>query len=71
MIGINGNEIFQKSSGIHTFGHKRNKEILEELKVELVDEKLGRYKSNWLRHAKIMLSFEQMNTDDLKDLRID
>jgi len=32
------------------FDHKRNEEILEELRVETVDENLRRYKSNWLRH---------------------
>jgi hypothetical protein len=31
--------------------HKRNEEILEEKKVETADEKLRRYKSNWLRHV--------------------
>ena len=31
------------------FDHKRNEEILEELKVEPVDKKLRRYKSNWLQ----------------------
>jgi len=33
---------------------KRNEEILEELKVEPVDEKLRRYKANWLRHVTKM-----------------
>jgi hypothetical protein len=27
---------------------RRNQEILKELKIEQVDEKLRRYKSNWL-----------------------
>jgi hypothetical protein len=30
---------------------KRNEYILEALKVDPADEKLRRYKSNWLRHA--------------------
>ena len=43
-----------------------SKEILEGLKVEAVDEKLRRHKSNWLRHVtrmnnnkitKIMLNY--------------
>jgi hypothetical protein len=34
--------------------HKRNEEILEELKVESVDKKLRRYKSNCLRHVTRM-----------------
>jgi len=32
------------------FYHKRNEEILEEMKVEPGDEKLRRCNSNWLRH---------------------
>jgi len=36
------------------FDHTRNEEILEELKVEPVDQKLRRYKSNWLRHVTRM-----------------
>jgi hypothetical protein len=32
------------------FDHKRNEEILEELKVGSADKKPRRYKSNWLRH---------------------
>jgi hypothetical protein len=52
--------------GYTLFEHKGNKEIWEELKVEPVDEKIRKYKSNWLRHvtrinsnrkAKIMLDF--------------
>ena len=48
------------------FYHKSNEEILEEFKVEPVDEELRRYKSNWLRHVtrldnnrmpKIMLNY--------------
>jgi hypothetical protein len=43
---------------------------LEELKVEAAEEKLRRYKSNWLRHVtrmnsnrmpKIMLSYNRSN----------
>jgi len=36
------------------FDHTRNEEILEELKAEPVDQKLRRYKSNWLRHVTRM-----------------
>jgi len=35
------------------FDHRRNEYILEELKVEPVDEKLGRYKSNWLHVTRL------------------
>jgi hypothetical protein len=48
---LSRDEIFQKNSGTHTFGHRRNAEILEELKVEPADEKLIGYKSNWPRHV--------------------
>jgi len=37
--------------GYIIFDHKRNDESLEELKVEPFDEKLRRYKSNWLQQA--------------------
>jgi hypothetical protein len=30
---INQDKIFQKNSRVHTFNHKTNKEILEELKI--------------------------------------
>jgi len=48
------------------FGHKRNEEVLEELKLETIKEKIRRYKSNLLRGvtrmnnnrmAKIMLNY--------------
>jgi hypothetical protein len=38
-------------AGCTLFDHKRNEEGLEELKVEPVDEKQRRYKSNWLQQA--------------------
>jgi hypothetical protein len=37
------------------FAHTRNEEILEDvnkLQLQLVDQKLRRYKSNWLRRVK-------------------
>ena len=56
MIDINEDEIFRRTAG-HTifrrtaghtiFDYKRNKEILEVLKLEPVDEKLRRFNSNW------------------------
>jgi len=64
-------------SGYTPFDHKRNENILEELKVEAVDEKLRRYKSHWLRHVtrmnnirvpKIMLNYRPNFEDDLEDL---
>jgi hypothetical protein len=33
-------KIFRRSAGYTPFDHKRNEEILEELKIEPVDEKL-------------------------------
>jgi len=42
-IYIIRDEIFQKSSGLHPFFyHKRIEEILEQLKIEPVNEKLRR-----------------------------
>jgi hypothetical protein len=40
-------KFFRKTAGYTLFDHKRNKEILEEFKVEPVDKKLRRYKANW------------------------
>jgi len=50
---------------VHSLDHRRNEKILEQLRVEPVDEKLRRYKSNWLQHVtrmnnrmpKIMLNY--------------
>jgi len=43
-------KIFRRTAGYTLFDHKSNEEILEELKIEPVDEKL-RCKSNWLWHV--------------------
>ena len=57
---------FRRTAGYTLFDHRRNEEILERLKVESVEEKPRRYKSNWLRHVnrinnnripKIMLNY--------------
>jgi len=57
--------------------HKRNLKILEKLKVKPVDEKLRRYKSNWLRlvtrmssceMAKIMLNYRPNGRKEFEDL---
>jgi hypothetical protein len=45
-------EFYRRTAGYDLLDRKRNEEILEELKVEQFDEKLRRYKSNWLRHKK-------------------
>ena len=59
-------KIFRRTAEYTLFDHKRNEEILEELKVKPVDQKLRRYKSNWLqrvtrmnsnRMPKIMLNY--------------
>jgi hypothetical protein len=41
-------KFFRRTAVYIPFDHKKTKGILEELKVEPVDEKLRRYKSNWL-----------------------
>jgi hypothetical protein len=57
---------FRRTAKYPLWNRKRNEEILEELKVEPVGEKLRRYKLNWLPHvtrmnrnntAKIMLNY--------------
>jgi hypothetical protein len=50
-IDINQDKIFQNKCRVCLFYHKRNEEVLEELKVEPVDQNLRRYKLNWLRHV--------------------
>jgi hypothetical protein len=56
---------FKRPAGYTLFDHKKSEEVLEELKVEPAEEKLRKYKSNWLQHvhgtdssrmAKIMLN---------------
>jgi len=42
---------FFRTAGYTPFDDRRNEEILQELKVKPVDEKLNRYKSNSLRHV--------------------
>jgi hypothetical protein len=42
---------FRRTAGYTLFCHKTNEEMLGESKVELVDEKRRRYKSNWQRHV--------------------
>jgi hypothetical protein len=53
------------------------KKFLEELKAESVDEKVRRYKSNWLQHVtimnnsripQIMLNYRSNGEGDLEDL---
>jgi len=43
-----------RTTGHTRFDIKRNEEMLEELNLERVDQKLRRYKSHWLRHATRM-----------------
>jgi hypothetical protein len=45
---------FRRTGGYTLFDYKRNEEILEDLKVEPTDEKLRRYKTDWLRHVTSM-----------------
>jgi hypothetical protein len=41
-------KFFRRTAVCTLFERKRNEEVLEELKVEPVDQQLRRYKSNWL-----------------------
>jgi hypothetical protein len=41
-------KFFRRTIGCTLFDHKTMKENLEELKVQPVDKKPRRYKSNWL-----------------------
>jgi hypothetical protein len=45
---------FFRTAGYALFDHKRNEEILRELKVDPVYKKLKRYKSNWLQYVTRM-----------------
>jgi hypothetical protein len=47
-------KFFRKTAEYLLFGHIMNAEVLEELKVETVDEKLRRYKRNCLQHVTRM-----------------
>jgi len=49
-------KFFRRTAGYILFNHERNEEILDEMKVEPVDGKLRRCKSNWLRHVTGMNS---------------
>ena len=68
---------FFRTAGYTLFDHKGMNKFWIELKVEPVNEKLRRYKSNWLRHAtrmnnsrmpKIMLNCKPNGHDDLEVL---
>ena len=47
-------KFFRRTAGYTLVDHKRNEEILAELTVEPADEKLRRYKLNWLRRVTRM-----------------
>jgi hypothetical protein len=49
-------KIFRSTVGYTLIYHKRNEEVLEKLKVVPADDKLRRYKSNWLRRLTRMNS---------------
>jgi hypothetical protein len=49
-------KFFRRTDGYTFFDQKRNEGILDELKAEPVDEKLRRYKSNFLRRVTRMNS---------------
>ncbi|KAJ4431590.1 hypothetical protein ANN_20189 [Periplaneta americana] len=49
-IGTNGG--LMRTAGYTLLDRKRNEEILEQLEVESVEEKISRYKLNWLDHVR-------------------
>jgi hypothetical protein len=70
---------FRRIASYTFFAHKMNEDILEEVKLELVDQKLRRCKSNWLRHIKRInkkkkrcqrqcLNIDQIGDDNWGDL---
>jgi hypothetical protein len=52
-------KFFGRTAGFILFDQRRNEEILEELKLKPSDEKLRRYKSNWLRNVTRMNNKQQ------------
>jgi len=69
---------FRRIAGYTFFAHKMNEDSLEEVKFELVDQKLRRFKSNWLRLIKRInkkkrcqrqcLNIDQIGDDNWGDL---
>ncbi|KAJ4446853.1 hypothetical protein ANN_13552 [Periplaneta americana] len=47
-------QIGRRTAGYTLLDRKRNEEILEQLEVESVEEKISRYKFNWLDHVRRM-----------------
>jgi hypothetical protein len=54
-------KINSRTAGYNFFDPKRNEEIWGELKLEPVDEKLRRYKSNWLLHITTLNNYRMPN----------
>jgi hypothetical protein len=50
---------FRRTAGYTLFDHRTNEEILEEFKVEPVEEKLRRYKSNWPRQERTATGWQK------------
>ncbi|KAJ4434293.1 hypothetical protein ANN_22845 [Periplaneta americana] len=47
-------KFLRRTAGYTLLDRKRNEEILEQLEVESVEEKISRYKFNWLDHVRRM-----------------
>ncbi|KAJ4448947.1 hypothetical protein ANN_00339 [Periplaneta americana] len=47
-------KFLRRTAGYTILDRKRNEEILEQLEVESVEEKISRYKFNWLDHVRRM-----------------
>jgi hypothetical protein len=45
---------FRKITNYTLYDHKRNQDIIKELKIEAVLEKMNNYKIKWMRHVPRM-----------------
>jgi len=61
-------KFFTKTSGCTLFDHIRSEEILEEFKLEPVDKKLRRYKSNWPCNKTCNMNEQQQDAKNNAEL---
>ncbi|KAJ4431140.1 hypothetical protein ANN_19735 [Periplaneta americana] len=51
-MDVAASEFYRRTAGYTLLDRKRNEEILEQLEAESVEEKITRYKFNWLDHVR-------------------